>query len=417
MKQIFILFGLALAATGTLRAQCGSNTRYMADQFPIVNRTSAVYAVANNYLGLPQWLELDVYTPAFDNAVNRPCIIYMHGGAFVVGDKRLPEAVDFCNYFARKGYVTVSIGYRLGAMEPTKSEDMIRAVIRALQDARGAVQFMRKRATNFKINPNKIFFAGYSAGAVTGLHLAYLDKAEEFAQIADPAILNQMGGINSASGNHGAVSWKVAGVIGYSGAIARRDWIETGDAPVIAIHGAQDDIVPYNTAEPLFGIVQPPLVMDGSGRYVYAAREVGVCADLLTFSTEGHLYPYNAVRASQAYDFIRQRLCRWVHNVSCTPSNNIIADQTIGLFGRHGQEFDAPVSIYPNPASGSITLSTSEVGPIVFKLLDMTGRTIMEKTYDSDGPTQFPLPETAKGVFIAETVAGGKVHRQKLHIE
>ncbi len=400
-----------------MKAQCASNARYMADLFPVVNRTTAVYAVANNYLGLPQWLELDVYTPAFDNAVNRPCIVYMHGGAFVAGDKRLPEAVDFCNYFARKGYVTVSIGYRLGALEPTKSEDMIRAVIRALQDARGAVRFMRKRAVHFKINPNKIYFAGYSAGAVTGLHLAYLDKAEEFAQIADPEILNQMGGINSASGNYASASWKVAGVIAYSGAVARRDWIETGDAPVIAVHGALDDIVPYDTDEPLFGIVQPPLVMDGSGRYVYAAREVGVCADLLTFSTEGHLYPYNAVRAAQAYDFIRQRLCRWVNNVSCTPSNNIVGDQTISLFGREGMEFQPPVSIYPNPASGSVTVSLPEVGPATFRLLDLTGRVVMEKTFDADGPTQIPLPETLRGVYVVEAIFGARVHRQKLSTE
>jgi hypothetical protein len=305
----------------------------------------------------------------------------------------------------------------LGALNPAKSEDMIRAVIRALQDARGAVQFMRKRAAFFRINPDKIFFAGYSAGAVTGLHLAYLNRTEEFAQIADPAILNEMGGINSASGGYGAAPWNVSGVIAYSGAIARRDWIETGDAPVIAIHGANDDIVPYDTDEPLFGIVQPPLVMDGSGRFVLAAREVGVCADLLTFSTEGHLYPYNAVRASQAYEFIRHRMCRPVHNMPCAAGNHIVGNQTIGLFGRTGGDFESPMSVYPNPSSGAFTVSIPEVGPATVRLTDLSGRRMLEKTWDFDGPLSVPLPETPPGIYLVEVAYGGRTYRQKLSVE
>ncbi|MCS7085482.1 MAG: carboxylesterase family protein, partial [Bacteroidia bacterium] len=396
---------------------CSASARYVSDQFALVGRTTAIYAVANNYLGLPQWLELDVYTPTFDQAVNRPCIIYMHGGAFLTGDKRMTDAVDFCHYFARKGYVTVSIGYRLGALNPTKSEDMIRAVIRALQDARGAVQFMKKRAAHFRINPDKIFFAGYSAGAVTALHLAYLNRLEEFAQIADPAILNQMGGINAASGNYVGANWKVAGIIAYSGAIARRDWIESGDAPVLAIHGALDDVVPYNTDEPLFGVVQPPLVMDGSGKYIHAAREVGVCADLLTFLNEGHLYPYNPVRAGQAYDFIRHRLCRWVYGVPCSAGNHVVGDQNIGWGGRIGRNDEPSVLIYPNPTSGSFTVSLPSVGAAVVRLMDLSGRIVVEKSVDSDVPTQIPLPESAKGIYVVEAVGGGRVWREKLRIE
>jgi acetyl esterase/lipase len=122
-KRFTILWACLLAwgiSAGTAAAQCGSSARYVADLYSIVNRSTSVYAVATNYLGLPQALEIDVYTPAFDQTHNRACIVYMHGGAFVAGDKRLPEAVDFCRYFARKGYVVASIScgkFRYGGFD------------------------------------------------------------------------------------------------------------------------------------------------------------------------------------------------------------------------------------------------------------------------------------------------------------
>lgn len=47
-----------------------------------------------------------------DTLTNRPFILLIHGGGFVGGDKSSWE--DECKEFAKRGYVTASINYRLG---------------------------------------------------------------------------------------------------------------------------------------------------------------------------------------------------------------------------------------------------------------------------------------------------------------
>jgi len=56
---------------------------------------------------------MDIYQPTGDTHTKRPLLIYIHGGAFYAGDKGTPDCVDFCTHFAQKGYVAVSVNYRL----------------------------------------------------------------------------------------------------------------------------------------------------------------------------------------------------------------------------------------------------------------------------------------------------------------
>jgi acetyl esterase/lipase len=296
---------------------CAQGGRFISKIFQDVEFRSVNYAAAQNFLGFTQKLYLDVYQPKGDPAVQRPLILYFHGGAFVAGDKLLPEAVYFCTEMAKRGYVCASVQYRLGAANPLDKTDMIRAVIRALQDARGAVQYMRKTAQQgnpFRIDPTRIYAAGYSAGAITALHLAYLDKMSEFQQLADSSVLLSMGGLTSATGNFGNISYKVQGVITYSGALGKASFIEPGDVPLIMMHGTEDHIVPYNSGEPLFGIVNPPLVMDGSRVMDTVARKQGVCSALFAAKGRDHVVWYASPSyAAQSIGFIAPRLCAVVH--------------------------------------------------------------------------------------------------------
>ena len=62
----------------------------------------------------PQNLVMDVYRPTGDTFTNRPVIIFAHPGGFFSGSKNVDDMMVFCDYFARKGYVTATIDYRLG---------------------------------------------------------------------------------------------------------------------------------------------------------------------------------------------------------------------------------------------------------------------------------------------------------------
>ena len=59
-------------------------------------------------------LMLDAYLPPdSDTREKRPAVVYMHGGAFVGGDKQMAGATDFVKMLTQLGYVVFSINYRL----------------------------------------------------------------------------------------------------------------------------------------------------------------------------------------------------------------------------------------------------------------------------------------------------------------
>ena len=54
---------------------------------------------------------MDIYTPDSDTASNRPLIIFIHGGSYLGGSKTEIDCIDFCEHFAKKGYVTASVNF------------------------------------------------------------------------------------------------------------------------------------------------------------------------------------------------------------------------------------------------------------------------------------------------------------------
>jgi len=98
-------------------------TRYLDEVFEDVGKTEdAVYA---NSPDLPFWfwiesntqdidLDMDIYEPVGDTLTSRPVIIFAHTGAFFSGNNELDDVVDLSISAAKRGYVAVSINYRLG---------------------------------------------------------------------------------------------------------------------------------------------------------------------------------------------------------------------------------------------------------------------------------------------------------------
>ena len=76
---------------------------------------NVTYGTALNFNGSTDNLTMDIYTPICDdiNHISRkPLLIWIHGGAFLAGDKN--EMTNLCKQFAKRGYVTATINYRLG---------------------------------------------------------------------------------------------------------------------------------------------------------------------------------------------------------------------------------------------------------------------------------------------------------------
>ena len=89
--------------------------RYVDNIFPRVKlRPDITYGTAVDQITQePVTLKLDMYTPIGDTDAARPAIVWVHGGSFCCGDKDSPELIDEAHQFAMKGYVNVSIDYRL----------------------------------------------------------------------------------------------------------------------------------------------------------------------------------------------------------------------------------------------------------------------------------------------------------------
>ena len=161
----------------------------------------------------------------------------------------------------------------------------------------------------FLFDPNTIFVGGYSAGAVTAIHLAYIDEINDLpiSPINVQNIVNNIGGqygIEGDAGNYGYPS-DVSGVISIAGGINNIDWIDAFDEPLVSVQGTSDLTVNYNCGP---GMNNPLiLTLCGSGEMHPKADMVGIINDKLIFTGENHSWPaYGNSNAKfvQAIDFI-----------------------------------------------------------------------------------------------------------------
>lgn len=69
-----------------------------------------------------QKLFMDAYLPPDDDRTERPLVVYIHGGGFTKGSRSTKNSVSALKAMARRGYVSVSIDYRLtGGAYPRNS--------------------------------------------------------------------------------------------------------------------------------------------------------------------------------------------------------------------------------------------------------------------------------------------------------
>lgn len=233
MNYLYLLTISTFSSLTLAFAQPCAGGRYESDIFPNITTTSnIVYGSNVTAGGTTQSLTMDVYAPTADLELNRPLIIWAHGGSFVGGTKNDGDVVALSQSFARKGFVCVSINYRLG-LTPFDSVGAIKAALRAVQDMKASIRFFYKdklTTNTYKIDTNNIFIGGSSAGAITALHLAYLDKSCEINYYISPTNLTSLGGMDGYSGNQ-CYSSKIKGVINLCGALGRYGWIQQGDVP------------------------------------------------------------------------------------------------------------------------------------------------------------------------------------------
>lgn len=100
---------------------------------------------------------LDVLKPQHPPDSPMPVVAFVHGGAFVLGDKGGDPIFDnVLNYFTRHGMLGVNLNYRLAPDHPYPA---------AGEDLAAAMDWIRKNAERYGGDPERIFLIGHSAGA------------------------------------------------------------------------------------------------------------------------------------------------------------------------------------------------------------------------------------------------------------
>lgn len=106
----------------------------------------------------------------------RPLLVYIHGGGWVAGDKN--QDTGHYQPFLNKGISCAAINYRLTAKHPLPAP---------VHDAARAIQFLRTKAVDWKIDTSRIALSGVSAGACTSMWLLLHDDLAD-PKSADPVL-------------------------------------------------------------------------------------------------------------------------------------------------------------------------------------------------------------------------------------
>jgi len=214
-------------------------------------------------------LHLHIFAPANRQpAAKRPAIVCFFGGGWKSGTplQFYPE----CAHFADRGIVAISADYRIASTHGSSPFD-------AVADAKSAIRWVRKHATQYGIDPEKIVAAGASAGghlaAATG-SLSALDDPND-----DPSI---------RAAPNAAILWYPVldnGPDGYGDAALKSRYQEfspfhnvgPNTPPTLIFLGTKDPLVPVKTIE----------------SYQNRMRQAGVRCEVKLFEGAGHpVYEY-----------------------------------------------------------------------------------------------------------------------------
>jgi poly(3-hydroxybutyrate) depolymerase len=368
MKKTFTLLVIALSVL-QLQAQ-----RYKDKLFTTVLMDSVLYGNADNWNNTPQELMMNIFQPEGDTATRRPLLVLAHGGSFINGSRYALDVTYLCNEFAKRGYVCVSIQYRLGIdiskFFLTPGPQFANAVWRGTLDGRAAVRYLRAHADSLGIDTAQIYIGGVSAGGVLGLHEAFLDVSSEVAAADPPIDTASIGvGIKGLSGTLGE-SWRVKGVISLCGAISDVRWMNNNrDVSIFSVHGTNDQTVPYKT-DYFTAFSTKVAKLSGGFAVDSMAKVYGMKSVLYTFVGAPHV-PFSpgvgTTASSTAYRDTTETLLR-----------DFLVDDLNRKVGLSEMLIASDVKLYPNPSHNQFNITVNKGFETQITLFDMNGKVIYQ---------------------------------------
>lgn len=215
--------------------------------------------------GAQRTLTIYVTQPESKPAEPRPAIVFFHGGGWVGGSPG--QFTEHAAYFASRGVVCFQVEYRLLDKKSDTPPET------CTQDAASAMQWVRSRSAEFKIDPDRIATAGGSAGGHLAAYLGTV--APQDSTVDEPARVstrpNAMLLFNPVYDN-GPGGWGTKRVQDRFKEFSPLHNIDKATPPNVVFLGTNDNLIPVATAE----------------KFQAACEQAGVQSELHTYQDQGH---------------------------------------------------------------------------------------------------------------------------------
>ena len=207
---------------------------------------------------------------------NAPCVVFYYGGGWKSGV--VNQFYAQAAHLASLGIVTVCPQYRIENLHGTTPFESV-------MDARSAYRFVRSKAGEWGIDPDRIATAGGSAGGHVAAACRFLevdDPADDLSVPVDPvALLLYNPVIDTSEAGYGfdrlRGRWKELSPLHHVG--------KQNGVPAIVFHGEGDTTVPF----------------EGAAQFAAAMKKAGHRADLHAYPDRNHGF-FNATRGRE--DFV-----------------------------------------------------------------------------------------------------------------
>ena len=200
-------------------------------------------------------LKLDLWRPAA-GVKTSATIVFAHGGGWVSGFRNQPNIVSWCRFLSDRGFAVASVDYRFAYTN--KMADIT-------EDFSDAIKYVRENAKDLGLN-RKLLLMGLSAGGHLALYHAAFNTSCSAG--SDPSAMSDVLGVvayYAPSDLKDLFSADDKSFFARFGAgtalktLPRFDedifdrfspisHISAGMVPVMAVHGRNDEVVPYSSS-------------------------------------------------------------------------------------------------------------------------------------------------------------------------
>lgn len=122
-------------------------------------------------------LKADMFFVESSHQHAAPAIVFFHGGGWMSGHPA--EFHEACRRYARKGFITFAIHYRLSVNDDGSVPHPDITPVEATKDARSALRWLKEHAAELNIDTARIAVGGQSAGGQLALATALCDSVNE----------------------------------------------------------------------------------------------------------------------------------------------------------------------------------------------------------------------------------------------